>query len=214
MNRGELRTAVLDALNRKDLSAVANTWITSATTRINTMLRHRQQMTHFTGVVTAGTFALPANFIEAHSVAVNTTGGAARGPLQYVPPADLSTMAESAAYNGANCTPAWFTVHGLNMELAPYRTGTYNLDMWYFAKLAQFVTDTDTNFFLTDYPHVYLNACMAFGHRFMLEMDAAMGYEQLFAAEVLGINDAEENARIGRGPLIVRPTRRVGGRNS
>lgn len=222
MNRGELRTAVLDALNRKDLSAVANTWILSATTRISTVLRHRQMERHKVLAVQANAFPLPLDFIEAKSVRVNVdpgTGpiepGAPRGALLYAPPDEISDLARQAVYDRLR-GPQYFTTHGLQMELAPWaNAGTYQIDLWYYAKLAALNADTDTNFFLTDYPHVYLNSCMAFGHRFMLEQDTAVGYEALMLQEIQAINDSEDMARVGRGALIVRPPRRrIGGRFS
>lgn len=227
MTRAELRQAVADGLNRKDLmsSPITNGWIASATTRINTMLRHRAMMKHKIIAVQSHIFALPPDFLEAQSVAINRdvsggiiTPGAPRGPLEYAPPAEIRTMAEDSLRRENWCGPRWFTTHGLNMELAPWKNDgqqNYQTDLWYYAKIVLPAADDATNFFLTDYPHVYINACMTYGHRFLLEHDTAMGYEQIFAAEIQAINDAEENARIGRGPLIMRPpTRRLGGRHS
>lgn len=225
MTRAELRQAVADGLNRKDLmtSPITNGWIASATTRINTMLRHRAMMKHKIIAVQSHIFALPNDFLEAQSLAINRavnggtiTPGAARGPLEYAPPAEIRTMAADSLRMDNWCGPRWFTTHGLNMELAPWKDEReYQADLWYYGKIVLGAEDTATNFFLNDYPHVYINACMTYGHRFLLEHDTAMGYEQIFAAEIQAVNDAEENARIGRGPLIVRPpTRRLGGRHS
>lgn len=227
MTRAELRQAVADGLNRKDLiaSPITKGWIASATTRINTMLRHRAMMKHKIIAVDKPIFALPGDFLEAQSMSVNRDipggtirPGAARGPLEYAPAAEIRTMASESLMRDDWCGPRWFTTHGLNMEVAPWKNDgerSYQADLWYFAKIVLPDDDDATNFFLTDYPHVYINACMTYGHRFLLEPGMAMGYEQIFAAEIQAINDAEENARIGRGPLIMRPpTRRLGGRHS
>lgn len=219
MTRSDLKTAALDALNRQDLSAVADTWITSTTTRINTLLRHRSMLKHAVLEVTDAVFAAPPDFIEAESVRVNTSpaGGAiapgtARGVLVYAPPSQITEMSALAQHEG--CHPEFYTMHGLQFELAPWRdAGPYQIDLWYYAKLTLPVSDAATNFFLDEYPHVYLNGVMTFGHRFLLEPDAAMGYEALFGAEIQAINDSEGEAKIGQGPLIVPPRgRSIGGR--
>lgn len=221
MNRGELRTAALDALNRKSLTTVANTWITSATTRINTTLRHRAMLAHKVLPVTGRVFAAPADFIEAETARLNRepgggeiVTGAPVGELVYAPPSEITGMAANASR--ASLAPKYFTTHGLQFELAPWRAEReYQMDLWYYRKLSLLNVDSATNFFLTEFPHVYLNAVMAFGHRFLLEHDTALGYEAIFGAEIQAINDAEAAAKHGNGPLIVRPpSRRIGGRFS
>jgi hypothetical protein len=220
MTRAELRVSVLDALNRKDLSAVANVWVTSATTRVNTALRHRQMLKHKILAITSKVFATPADFIIAETVKINRdvsggfiTAGAGLGELLYCPPDELAQMASNAP--NAGLLPEFYTTHGLQIELAPWRAaGDYQVDLWYYGKITLAPDDNATNFFLTDYPHVYLNACMAFGHRFLLEHDTALGYEALFGAEMQAINDSEALAKQGNGPLVLRPSRRMGGRFS
>lgn len=217
MTRGELKSAVLDALNRQDLSAVADLWIMSTTTRINTLLRHRAMLKHKILEINSRTFLAPVDFIEAENVRLNRSPsgniaqGSAAGALAYAPPAEITGAAAMAST--ACQLPQFYTMHGLQFELAPWRgPGPYQMDLWYYGKLTLGPTPDATNFFLNDYPHVYLNGVMTFGHRFLLEPDAALGYEALFGAEIQAINDSEAQAKIGSGPLIVPPRGQAIGR--
>lgn len=221
MNRGELRAAALDALNRKSLTAVADMWITAATSKINTTLRHRKMLKHKVLPVTGRTFAAPVDFIEAETARLNKDPvggaiipGAPVGELTYAPASEIIGMA--ASVSRAEQSPQFFTTHGLQFELAPWRgVAEYQFDLWYYARLSLAKTDDASNFFMEEYPHVYLNAVMAAGHRFLLEHDTALGYEGLFAGDIQQINEAERNAKTGNGPLIVPPAgRRMGGRFS
>lgn len=222
MTRGELRASVLDALNRKSLSAVADTWITATTTKINVILRHRRMLKHKVLPVTSNVIAAPLDFIEAETARVNKdpiggpiTPGASVGELLYAPPSEIIGMASHV--DPSRRSPMYFTTHGMQFELAPWRGDTgggFQFDLWYYAKIELSKTDDATNFFLEEFPHVYLNGVMAYGHRFLLEHDIALGYEGLFAADIDQINSAEKMAKFGNGPLVVTPARRMGGRFS
>lgn len=221
MARQDLRDALRGALVRQDLTdPVLDSWINSTTTRINTVLRHRRMIKHKVMDVTSRTFSTPSDFIEARNVRINSGDdsgsidpGANRGELLYAPPSEIAEMA--AASWVLNCGPRYFTMHGFDMELAPWRaSASYQIEMWYYAELSLPPDILGTNFFLDKYPHIYLNGAITFAHRFELEEERALGYEALFLAEIQAINDAEKNAEVGNGPLIVRPNRRIGGRYS
>lgn len=220
MNRGDLKAACLDALNRRDLDGAAELWITGTTRRINTELRHRDMLRHRVLAVTSNVTPAPDDFIEVETLKVNRDGGSgpivpgqAGGGLLYAPPDRIAQMA--AEQSPGIYSPGFYTTHGKQIELAPWRGDTsWQLDLWYYAKIILAPVPTATNWFLEEYPHVYLNGLMTFGHRFLLEPEAALGYEALFGSEITMINDSEKMAKHGNGPLIVAPKRRLGGRFS
>lgn len=218
MNKGELKTAVLDTLVRQDLSGkpVVDMWVQAATARLNQELLLNAQVVRATQTVTERLIELPADFISAKSVRVTSSAfGAEQGNLEYQSPEEIVTMAAQAARGNVCGRPMYYTTIGQRMELAPWRAGaTFNVEIWYYKLFPDLVTDDDTNFILAQYPQLYLNLTCAAGHQYLLEAEAAMGREALAMAEMQRLMARKEAEKYGDGPLIVRPSRRIGGRFS
>lgn len=218
MNKGELKTAVLDTLVRKELSnsPIVDSWVQAATARLNQDLLLNAQVVRATQTVTERLIELPDDFISAKSVRVTSSAfGAEMGNLQYQSPEEIVTMAAQAAQGHACNRPMYYTTIGQRMELAPWRAGAqFNVEIWYYRLFPELVADTDTNFILTQYPQLYLNLTCAAGHQYLLEAEAAMGREALAMAEIQRLMARKDAEKYGDGPLIIRPSRRIGGRFS
>jgi hypothetical protein len=218
MNKGELKSAVLDTLVRQDLSGrpIVDTWVQAATARLNQELLLNAQVARASLVSTGRLVELPADFISAKSVRVtNGAFGAVKGNLEYQPPEEINDMAVIAMGGHVCGLPMFYTTIGQRMELAPWRAGSnFNIELWYYRLFPDLVTDEDTNFILNQYPQLYLNLTCSMGHQFLLENDNAMSREAMAMAEIQRLMMRKDAEKYGDGPLIVRPTRRIGGRFS
>jgi hypothetical protein len=217
-----LKRRITRALVRDDIDAEEMTaWVASATGRINRELRVRENLRHKVLPLVGSTFRAPADYLHHHDirVAVNPAAGDirvgnSRGSLVYVPPAEFSALSGSPSYAGE--APGCFTTHGSEFEITPWAvpSGTLQVSLWYFGKLAPLVADEDTNEVLEEYQDLYLSAALIYGHRFYLENDASLIKDGLVAQEIATLNDKFTDAKYGDGPLVARPARKMGGRFS
>jgi hypothetical protein len=217
-----LQRRITRALVREDIEAEEMTaWVASAATRINRELRVKENLRHKVLPLTANKFQMPPDYLHHHDIrlAANPTGGAidvgfSRGALAYVPPAEFSALSGGAYYPGQR--PGVFTTHGSEFEIAPWvvTPGALQISLWYFAKLTPLVNPTDTNDVLENFQDLYLSAALIYGHRFYLEDDKALIKDGLVTQEIRVLNENFTDAKFGDGPLIARPTRKIGGRYS
>lgn len=219
MNKGELKAAVLDTLVRQDLSGkpVVDMWVQSATTRLNQELLLNDQLVRATQVVTDRLTDMPDDFIAAKTVRV-TSGdfGGVDGNLTYQPPEEIATAVVRNIRNPVCGYPQFYTTLGKRMELAPWRVGTtpFNVEIWYYREFPDLDNDDATNFILTKYPQLYLNLTCSMGHQYLLENDNAMSREAMAMAEIQRLMARKDAEKYGDGPLIIQPSRRIGGRFS
>jgi hypothetical protein len=216
MNKGELKAVVLDTLVRKDLTGnpVVDSWVEAATSRLNEDLLVKEMLTRVTRTVTQKNILFPPDFISVKTMRI-TSGdfGTAREALSYLPPEEVANITAYDCHD--NQYPAYFTTFGKEFELVPYRAGTtFNLDLWYYGEILPMVSDTETNAILTKYPQLYVNLTCSIGHQYLLETENAMSREAMAMAEIQRIMTRKEAEKYGDGPLILRPTRRIGGRFS
>jgi hypothetical protein len=214
MNKGELKAAVLDVLVRQDLSGkpIVDTWVTAATNRLNEELLVNEMLTRVTSTVTDRSMKFPPDFISVKSMRISGGDfGPIRGTLAYQPPDEIENIMADWCHD----YPGYYTTYGREFELAPYRAGsTLNVDLWYYGEIFTPIADTDTNVILTKYPQLYINFTASYGHKYLLEMNEATSREADAIAEMQRLMQRKEAEKYGDGPLIVRPTRRIGGRFS
>lgn len=217
-----LKRRITRALVREDIDPEEiGEWVSSATTRINRELRVTEMLRHKVLPLTGPTFTAPPDYLH-HSelrLGVNPVEGtirqgASRGALIYSSPAELAAHAARPSYGGE--APGYFTTHGREFEIVPWAvtSGSLQASLWYFGKLTPLVRDTDTNPVLEEYGDLYLTAALIYGHRFYLENDAALIKDGLVSQEIGAWNEKFQDAKYGDGPLVARPSRKLGGRFS
>jgi hypothetical protein len=86
-------------------------------------------------------------------------------------------------------TPVDYYLAGTGVVLSPVPDGTYNYTLRYFAKLAAWTADTDTDVILSKFPHMYLYAALLEAQPFLMD-DARMmawnaAYNERLATVVL-----------------------------
>ena len=208
-----LKRRVARALVREDIDAEEMAaWVSSATSRLNEELRLNDQLVRATLPLTSRTVVVPPDFIAVKSLRLaGLEFGSVAGPMIYAAPEALASMAHAEGYGG----PGYYTTYGRVLEIAPFTAdGRKSLDLWYYGSIRDLVDDADTNFVLEKYPDLYLNAVCAFGHRFYLENDFAQAKEGYVALEIARLMERKDAEKYGDGPLIARPTRKMGGRHS
>lgn len=217
MDRAELFRNVLAEINRKDKGEFLPEWLATTHFRINEALRHEKMVRHSMMPVTERIFPMPPDFIEIkgdisiRGGSVPQSPGPVLGSLYYMPSdqvhAGLSNPGPYAFPRG----PLWFTTRGNMIELGGWnKPGPFLVDLWYYAKLPELKADTDTNWLLTDAPHIYKDGMAALGFRHLKEYDISDRMLATMLGEIQGMNDHTQTRAQGTGPLIQRSTRGFG----
>ncbi|MBP2311886.1 phage adaptor protein [Azospirillum soli] len=193
-----LQAAAADWLNRSDLTAQIPTFIALAEKRLNRDLRTRQMETQATLTTIAGTatVALPADYLDARGVVLQTTPHAVLG---FKTPADLS-----ATYGGAATgRPANFAIIGGTIKFGPTPDAAYTVEMTYLAKVPALSDTATTNWALDECPDLYLYATLLEASPFLREDERITVWGQLYDAALGRVQTADQRARWPSGPLAI-----------
>lgn len=220
--RADLISSVLDDIDRPELTDKAVRWVRYAEARFNEVLRVRDMLTRAVLPVTGPRFRLPDNYIAMEEVGVNRDviggqlqAGISRGDMLYASPSQIREMASEARWHTLPY-PGIYTVHGKEIELAPWRASAigFQIELLYFRKIPALATDDSTNWLLEGYEELYANCVKIFGHRHLLENDRANEYETIIAGQIQIMNDRYQGEKFGSAQLVARPARKLGGRHS
>lgn len=159
-----LQTAVADYLNRTDLTARIPDFIGLAEVWMMRKLRLRLLETDaaLTGTVGSRTIALPADYREPLNLWWNN--GVDRESLRFVSPVLIDVWVESSR-------PYQWAIDGTNIAFERPCDQAYSYTFRYRQKLA--LSDAvPTNVLLTQYPDIYLAACLVEAAPYMKDPEA------------------------------------------
>lgn len=151
----DLRTLIATTINRSDLTAYIDDFISLARVDINARFRVGSQESTAAVTMTAGSpyLALPTNFGELRKF----TYSAGTGDTRELTLAPFSPMPNSEA-SSENGQPKNYAIVGDNFWLTPTPNAAYTGTVWFYLEVPEFdyTTPTDTNWLMTKYPNVYL----------------------------------------------------------
>lgn len=147
-------------------------------------LRVKEMETTAALVTVAGTnsVALPADFLEARSLTIET--GGLNLELEYLSPSTLQEFDSGF--------PTQFTIKGTTIVFNKTPDSVYNLSLDYYAKPTALSTTDSTNAILTNYPNIYFNGCLAQVYKFATETQEMAVYKNEFMEAIVGANKASE----------------------
>ena len=149
-------------------------------------LRVKEMETTAALVTVGGTnsVALPADFLEARSLTIET--GGLNLELEYVSPSSLQPFDSGF--------PTKFTIKGTTIVFNKTPDGVYDLSLDYFAKPTALSTTDSTNAILTNYPDIYFNGCLSQVYKFATETQEMQIYKNEFLESIRGANKATEKS--------------------
>jgi hypothetical protein len=146
-----LKNAVADFLDRDDLGAVGgplDTMIGLAEDKLYRELRLRFQEDSTTVAVgTAGTFALPSDFIQARTVTVATGGY-----TYNIEPTGLDTLYSRFPLRTGSGTPTHYAQAADTLIFGPTLDASANVTLDYYAKPTRLSTSNQSNYLTTNHP--------------------------------------------------------------
>ena len=178
-----LTASILAWMNRTDLAGdPVNDAVTIGEARLNRLLRHRLMLTSATLVASSALTALPADFLQALVVTLDTG--------QQLDAATPQAIADAVFENGPGTPPPrLYTVLGAQLQLYPAPTAATNVELVYYARLAP--AATAGNWLLSGYPDLYLSAGL-YGALTYTQDDRAQAFDALLQRQIAELNIAHE----------------------
>lgn len=184
----DLRVAVAEHVDRRDISDVILRMTLAAEAMLNKKLRCREQFTTATLTFTDGIAALPANFLEVETLWDATERFPLEGSVRQV----LKSAQDAYAFSivGTNCY-----LYGL--------TGDRVLD--YYAALPTLTTTvTTSNWLLAKCPDLYLYAVSLEVAKWLKNVDLAQATDELLQREMRDLLNADAYERYGSASIRMR----------
>ena len=189
-NYSELQTTVADFLNRSDLTSQIKTFIQICEADLNRLLRHWRLENRATAEVDGRYSAIPVDFIEPIRLHLETD----EKPLELVGSLEMQKLRSA---NTATGKPKHYCITQGEIELFPTPDTTYNLEMYYYAKIPALSDSNTTNNILTYFPDVYLYGALIHSAPFLHEDARLQTWSALFQSALDGINQDNERAKTG-----------------
>ncbi len=193
----ELQSAIGDWLNRSDLAAVVPNFIALAEANFNRQIRTRQMVKRATAQVEDGFTTLPTDFLEAKNVQLNTS------PIRALTYVTLDA-ADGIRAGAATGMPAHYTIVGTAIELVPYPSGTYELELAYYGRIPALSSVQTINWLLTDHPDVYLHGALMQSAPYLRDDERIATWGSVYQAALRDLKLADDKSAVSGSPLISR----------
>jgi hypothetical protein len=191
----ELQSSIADYLERDDLTAYIPDFIRLAETDIRSDLRVREMIVREPITIDALQVELPSNYLESTELRLLTDPVTV---LQQVTPHELSRYRRSGTGK-----PAYFTIH-TEIEFDVNPDASYSGEMIYY-KSMNFLSDTDNNTLLTNFPNVYLFGALKHSEPFLMNDERVATWAAFYEQTVKNLKKSSDRSRRS-GPLISRVT--------
>lgn len=202
-----LVAAVTEYLARdQDTTLIARIpdFITLAEAKINRVLLHpgmeiRSTTTVDTGSTEPEFISLPSDFQTMRRVRLSGVTGKPR--LQFM----SGTQLDDYRYSTDNVTgqPVYFTIMGMEMELAPTPNEDYTLEMVYRANIPALTSSNTTNWLLTLAPDLYLYGTLLESAPYMKEDERIATWALGFKTALDDLNTHGERQAANAGPSSI-----------
>lgn len=192
-NFGELKSAVQSWHARGDTEPTSIYTLTTA--ELNNRLRLVEMESETTLSATGETVALPSDFLAMIHVYIDQD--------RRVPLSGVTEFAKNETYRSSG-EPREYTITSGNLELNPIPDGTYSLNLRYYAKMADFSADADTNAVLSKYPQLFLYGALHHVGLWAQDTEMAGFWGAKFESEMRSVSKQDRSAKMGPGPLRMR----------
>lgn len=140
---------------------------------------------------------LPDSFLEARNFQVNGS------PVTRLLP--MSPQMIDSIYGGTTGRPAFFSIVGNEIQLAPAPDGSYEIEMDYYKKFDALSDSTTTNWLLTNSPDAYLFGSLAEASPFIRANDSRIAlWEAKYQAAIAELNRESDRAVYSGGAMQMR----------
>ena len=188
----ELKTAVADFLNRDDLSSTTGTFIALGEADIQRKVRHWRQEKRATAEIDTQYSAIPADFLE--TIRFYVTSGDTK-PLELISQSEL--LERKRRDLNTSGSPSFYALTAGELEVFPAPDGTYDTELYYYARVPALSDSVTTNWLLEYFPDVYLYGALMHSAPYLKDDDRLQVWAALYQSAVDAVNVSGENAKYG-----------------
>jgi hypothetical protein len=187
MDFGTLKSRILNVIGR----APTDVCYELVTADINRDMRLRCMEATVT-LVEAASVTLPSNFLQVIDIYRDTDPRIALQP---------TTTTGTNALHMTSGIPRTYAIVDGALLLNPAPSGSENLKLRYYAKLADLAADGDTNDVLTIYPDVYVYGVLAH-HAALIGDEKGLAWESKYQVAFRRTRSSDAASRMGGAPLV------------
>lgn len=152
----DLKSAVADWINRADLTAVIPTFITLAEAKFNRELRLRDMLVRAKTTTSNEFVAVPSDFLENYSLELNMDQIGPQQSLSFIGPLEAKVLKA----NKATGKVRFYTIIDGALELLPAPTGSTDVILTYYQKIASLSDHQPSNWLYAKSPDLYLYSAL------------------------------------------------------
>jgi len=188
----ELKTTIADFLNRDDVAAISDTFISNAEDDLNLQLRHWRQEKRSTAEIDTQYSAIPADMLEI--IRFYTTSGDTR-PLELI---SQSEMLDRKFRNlNTSGQPAYYALTAGELEVYPVPDGTYTSELYYYSRIPALSDSNTSNWVLDYYSSAYLYGSLIHSAPYLKDDARIQVWAALYQRTIDAINTESEKAKYG-----------------
>ena len=188
----ELKATIADFLNRDDVAAISDTFISNAEDDLNLQLRHWRQEKRSTAEIDTQYSAIPADMLEI--IRFYTTSGDTR-PLELI---SQSEMLDRKFRNlNTSGQPAYYALTAGELEVYPVPDGTYTSELYYYSRIPALSDSNTSNWVLDYYSSAYLYGSLIHSAPYLKDDARIQVWAALYQRTIDAINTESEKAKYG-----------------
>tara|TARA_R110002096_G_scaffold309563_1_gene504262 strand:+ start:447 stop:1067 length:621 start_codon:yes stop_codon:yes gene_type:complete len=188
----ELKTNIAEFLNRDDVAAISDTFISNAEDDLNLQLRHWRQEKRSTAEIDTQYSAIPADMLEI--IRFYTTSGDTR-PLELISQAEMLDR----KFRNLNTSgqPAYYALTAGELEVYPVPDGTYTSELYYYSRIPALSDSNTTNWVLDYYSSAYLYGSLIHSAPYLKDDARIQVWAALYQSAIDAMNTESEKAKYG-----------------
>ncbi len=192
----DLLASVASWMNRTDLTAVIPDFVTIAESKFARDLRLRKQLVSstLTTLTTTRAVALPADWLAFENITILNSP-----PLTYMTLDQMDMKYPEGGFSGA---PFAYTIKGNSILFGPTPDSAYTVNIDYYPRFA--ALSAGTNWLMTNYPNIYLYACLREGALFTKNPQEAAQWDGLCKAEIASAEKLDSEGLHSGSVLVVK----------
>jgi hypothetical protein len=200
-NLPDLRLALSDWMTGQYVAGQLDTFIALAESEFSRKLRCREMLRRSSANIRNAYTTLPADFLQAQNI---TLQGATEITLRMI----TMDMADYQRGRLKGRPPEFAVISGKEIEVVPAPQDPASVvEMVYYARVPSLSDVAPTNWLLSKYPDLYLNAALCAAQPYLANPTLGQFHRTETDRILEDIRLADANAQFGASPLLIRPRR-------
>lgn len=178
-----------------DLTSQIPEFIGYAERKFNRVLRLPEMEETATSSSSAGTFTLPADFLQMRSIYID------RSPINYLKQVSMAELREMFPTTDTGVPTHYALQSGTEIVVRPLPSGSFDYVTNYWQKIPALSSGQATNWLLTAHPDLYLAQSMAEAMVFLRDTEGLLLWEQRAGAKLRELSDQGRRKAWSSAPI-------------